>query len=73
VIESVTLDIVQSIAQPPSNAVELRPEPRRYALCFLLDLNLTSSSVESWAYQCQHLNQKWRYLSGLGRIKRIAS
>jgi len=23
----------------------------------------------SWAYQCQHLNQKWRYLSGIGRIK----
>jgi len=23
----------------------------------------------SWAYQSQHLNQKWRYLSGIGWIK----
>ena len=45
-IECVILDIAQLIAQPPSDAVELRSDPRRYALCFPLDLNLTSQSVD---------------------------
>jgi len=59
VIECVILDIAQPIAQPPSNAVELRPDSGRYALCFLLDMKLTSQSVDCVGYQCQHLNQKW--------------